>query len=151
MSAHLDPLKILTTDAQIAGWNTELLPADRVSTENGCIATSCARWPLMIDPQLQGITWIQKKEEQHGLKVARLGQKTLIPQLDAPRPIGFVHRHMRHLYTRRLRARVRHVRQSKFNVQIEILKHWLDVSTLHQQVITGHLTGGKLICSRSIE
>ena len=78
-----DPLKVLTTDAQIAGWNTELLPADRVSTENGCIVNSCARWPLMIDPQLQGITWIKKHEEKRGLKVVRLGQKTLMQQLSS--------------------------------------------------------------------
>ena len=35
MSESTDPLKILTTDAQIAGWNNEELPSDRVSTENG--------------------------------------------------------------------------------------------------------------------
>merc|ERR1719230_2174065 len=80
-SAPPDPLKVLTTDAQIASWNTELLPADRVSTENGSIVNSCARWPLMIDPQLQGITWIKKHEEKRGLKVVRLGQKALMQQL----------------------------------------------------------------------
>jgi len=81
MSDSTDPLKVLTTDAQIAGWNTELLPSDRVSTENGAIVTSCARWPLMIDPQLQGIRWIKKHEESRGLKVVRLGQKTLLGTL----------------------------------------------------------------------
>ena len=65
----------------VAGWNSETLPADRVSIENGAIVTSCARWPLMIDPQLQGITWIKKHEEKNGLKIVRLGQKTLMPQL----------------------------------------------------------------------
>merc|ERR1719446_1846371 len=74
----IDPLKVLTTDATIAGWNTELLPADRVSTENGAIVSSCARWPLMIDPQLQGIRWIKKHEEARNLQVVRLGQKTLM-------------------------------------------------------------------------
>ena len=76
-----DPIKVLATEAQIAGWNSELLPADRVSTENGSICTSCARWPLMIDPQLQGIRWIKKHEEKRGLKVVRLGQKTLMTLL----------------------------------------------------------------------
>ena len=78
-----DPLNILTTEAQRAGWASENLPTDRVSVENGAIVTSCARWPLMIDPQLQGITWIKKKEEKNSVKVARLGQKTLMPQLEA--------------------------------------------------------------------
>jgi len=83
MSDSTDPLKILTTDAQVAGWNNEELPSDRVSTENGSIVTSCARWPLMIDPQLQGIRWIKKHEEARGLKVVRLGQKTLMTILSA--------------------------------------------------------------------
>ena len=38
----------------------------------GAIVCSCARWPLMIDPQLQGVTWIKKREEQNGLKVCYL-------------------------------------------------------------------------------
>jgi dynein heavy chain len=83
MSASDDPLKMLTTEAQIAGWNNESLPADKVSTQNGAICMSCARWPLMIDPQLQGIRWIKKHEEPRGLKVVRLGQKTLMATLSA--------------------------------------------------------------------
>jgi len=79
----LDPLNMLTTEAQRAGWASENLPSDRVSIENGAIVTSCARWPLMIDPQLQGITWIKKKEEKNGVKITRLGQKTLMAQLEA--------------------------------------------------------------------
>lgn len=42
----------MTDDAQIAAWNNEGLPADRMSTENATILTNSARWPLMIDPQL---------------------------------------------------------------------------------------------------
>merc|ERR1719486_638567 len=81
MSESTDPLKILTTDAQVAGWNEEMLPSDRVSTENGAIVNNCARWPVMIDPQLQGIRWIKNHEEKRGLKVVRLGQKTLMTLL----------------------------------------------------------------------
>lgn len=43
---------LMTDDAQIAAWNNEGLPADRMSTENATILTNSARWPLMIDPQL---------------------------------------------------------------------------------------------------
>ena len=77
----MNPLSVLTTPSQVAGWNNEQLPADPVSTENGAIVTSCARWPLMIDPQLQGIKWIKKHEEKRGLKVVRLGQKTIMTVL----------------------------------------------------------------------
>lgn len=53
MSPAADPLRILTNDAEIARWNTQGLPADPVSAENGAIVDNCARWPLVIDPQLQ--------------------------------------------------------------------------------------------------
>jgi dynein heavy chain len=70
----LDPLSILTDNAQVATWNNEDLPADRVSTENATILVSAKRWPLIIDPQEQGIKWIKKREGE-SLRVVRLGQK----------------------------------------------------------------------------
>ena len=45
---------MLIDDADIAQWNNEGLPGDRMSVENATILTNCDRWPLMIDPQLQG-------------------------------------------------------------------------------------------------
>lgn len=48
----LDPLSLLTDDTQIAKWNNEGLPNDRMSTENATILTNSERWPLMIDPQV---------------------------------------------------------------------------------------------------
>merc|ERR1719353_1760617 len=57
----IDPLKVLTDEAAIAQWMNEGLPADRISVENACVVTACARWPLMIDPQLQGVTWIKQR------------------------------------------------------------------------------------------
>merc|ERR1719171_1560681 len=57
----IDPLKVLTDEASIAQWMNEGLPADRISVENACVVTACARWPLMIDPQLQGVSWIKQR------------------------------------------------------------------------------------------
>ncbi len=51
-----DPLKSLTTEAEIAKWAGQGLPSDRVSAENGAIMTSSQRWCLIIDPQMQGIS-----------------------------------------------------------------------------------------------
>ena len=50
----------------MAEWMNEGLPSDPMSLENGTIITNCARWPLIIDPQLQGITWIRAHEEKEG-------------------------------------------------------------------------------------
>jgi hypothetical protein len=69
----LDPLSLLTDSASIAKWQNEGLPADRVSTENATILTNAQRWPLIIDPQEQGIKWIKQREAD--LRVVRLGQK----------------------------------------------------------------------------
>ena len=52
---------LLTDDAIIAGWNNEGLPSDAMSTENASILTHSVKWPLMIDPQLQGLKWIKNK------------------------------------------------------------------------------------------
>ena len=64
---HTDGLdivtKILASEAEIAGWQNEELKSDRLSTENGALVVNCTRWPLLIDPQLQGIKWIKTREK----------------------------------------------------------------------------------------
>lgn len=84
MSEETNPLKILTTSAEIAQWNADSLPADVVSTENGSIVCNTSRWPLIIDPQLQGIQWLKHKESSptRNLQIVRLGQKDLIRKLE---------------------------------------------------------------------
>jgi len=58
----IDPLNVLADQAMMAVWAGEGLPADRVSIENAAIVVSCTRYPLLIDPQLQGQKWIRGKE-----------------------------------------------------------------------------------------
>jgi dynein heavy chain len=36
------------------------LPSDTVSTESGIIVQKSARWPLIIDPQMQANNWLKK-------------------------------------------------------------------------------------------
>lgn len=70
----LDPLTLLTDDTTIALWQNEGLPSDRMSIENATILSNSDRWPLMIDPQLQGVKWIKQKYGD-ALKVIRIGSK----------------------------------------------------------------------------
>ncbi|KAF5274393.1 hypothetical protein FQA39_LY07273 [Lamprigera yunnana] len=77
MTEGLDPLTMLTDPAQIAKWNNEGLPNDRMSAENATILTNSARWPLIIDPQLQGIKWI-KTRYGNQLTVIRLSTKNYL-------------------------------------------------------------------------
>ncbi|XP_050529246.1 dynein beta chain, ciliary-like [Daktulosphaira vitifoliae] len=74
---HLDPLILLTDDAQIAAWNNEGLPNDRMSSENATILTNSDRWPLIVDPQSQGIKWVKNKYGK-ALKVTRLSFKNYL-------------------------------------------------------------------------
>jgi len=89
LTENADPVSLLADDAQVAKWNSESLPSDRVSIENGCIMTSCARWPLMIDPQLQGIVWIKDREAKNNLQVMRLGQKGMVDRIERAVENGF--------------------------------------------------------------
>lgn len=77
-----DPIKLLTDQSTIAKWNKQSLPSDKVSVENGTILTNSERYPLMIDPQLQGISWIREKEKDNKLKSLRLGSKNINRQLE---------------------------------------------------------------------
>ncbi|XP_047455882.1 dynein axonemal heavy chain 11 [Mugil cephalus] len=70
----LDPIVMLTDDATVAAWHNQGLPNDRMSTENAAILTTSERWPLIIDPQQQGIKWISNHRGAE-LRVVRLGQK----------------------------------------------------------------------------
>lgn len=72
-----DPIKLLTDEATVAKWNKQTLPSDKVSVENGTILSNSERYPLMIDPQLQGISWIREKEKENKLKSLRLGSKNI--------------------------------------------------------------------------
>lgn len=74
ITEELDSLGLLTDDTTVALWQNEGLPSDRMSIENATILSNSDRWPLMIDPQLQGIKWIKQKYGEE-LKVIRLGQK----------------------------------------------------------------------------
>jgi len=79
ISEAADPSKILTNDAEVATWNSQGLPSDPVSAENGCIVTNSARWPLMIDPQLRH----QVGQEHGGRPRAGLANRAAGPKRHA--------------------------------------------------------------------
>ena len=55
---------------------------DDVSTDNGVLVTQAHRWPLLIDPQLQGEAWLQAKEAAHGLRTLRLSDDNMLRLLE---------------------------------------------------------------------
>jgi len=74
MTENSDPLSVLTNKKNTAKMISEGLPSDRVSIENGSIVTNSKRWPLIIDPQNQGIKWLKRKEEGN-VSIIQLTQK----------------------------------------------------------------------------
>ena len=78
MSEEITPMDVLTDDTMKARWQSNGLPSDPLSMENGAIMTNSSRWPLMIDPQLQGIGWISRREAPHGVKIIQLTQAKYI-------------------------------------------------------------------------
>jgi len=74
MTENSDPLTLLTDQGKTAKMIAEGLPSDRISIENGSIVTNCKRWPLIIDPQGQGIKWLKQKEEGN-VDIVQLTQK----------------------------------------------------------------------------
>ena len=54
--------------------------------ENGAIMTAASRWSLLIDPQLQGIQWIIRREQPNGLVIMQQSQPRYIEQVVTTRP-----------------------------------------------------------------
>ncbi|XP_062330264.1 dynein axonemal heavy chain 17-like [Osmerus eperlanus] len=81
ITEDLDPLMLLTDDADIAAWSNQGLPSDRMSIENATILCNTQRWPLIVDAQLQAIKWIKRKYGD-SLKIIRLGQKGYLDSIE---------------------------------------------------------------------
>ncbi|XP_029794387.1 dynein heavy chain 6, axonemal [Suricata suricatta] len=75
-------INILGDPYEIRQWNTDGLPRDTISTENGILVTQGRRWPLMIDPQDQANRWIRNKEGKSGLKIIKLTDTNFLRTLE---------------------------------------------------------------------
>ena len=56
---------LLTSEVEIMQWQSESLPGDELSVQNGILTTRASRFPLCIDPQMQAIGWIKQREGKH--------------------------------------------------------------------------------------
>ena len=62
MTENLNVISFTVDPATIADWNMEGLPTDPLSIQNGILITQASRFPLLIDPQGQALSWIKSRE-----------------------------------------------------------------------------------------
>jgi dynein heavy chain len=61
-SAKVDLVKFLVDEGTVGEWSLEGLPSDDLSIQNGIMVTTSTRYPLMVDPQGQALSWIKSRE-----------------------------------------------------------------------------------------
>jgi len=61
----LDLISFLVTADKIGSWGLMGLPNDELSKQNGIIIDKSKRFPLIIDPQNQARTWLERMWKSH--------------------------------------------------------------------------------------
>jgi len=74
-SPNLNVSEKLADPPTISEWNLQGLPNDELSIQNGIIVTKSSKYPIMIDPQSQGIAWIKNKELVNNMVVTSFDDK----------------------------------------------------------------------------
>ncbi|PKU47169.1 dynein heavy chain axonemal [Limosa lapponica baueri] len=87
-SENLNLISMLVDPPTISEWNLQGLPGDDLSIQNGIIVTKATRYPLLVDPQTQGKSWIKKKEEDNELQVTTLNDKYFRTHLEDSLSLG---------------------------------------------------------------
>ena len=84
----LSVTKFMADESTIGDWALEGLPSDELSVQNGIMVTRSSKWPLLIDPQGQGLQWLKNREHVNGLKVTQLIEKKFRNHLEDAMSFG---------------------------------------------------------------
>lgn len=75
VTQNLAVSNFLVAETERGEWTLQGLPTDDLSVQNGIMVTRATRYPVLVDPQGQGLTWLKKREEANGLRVTSLTDK----------------------------------------------------------------------------
>lgn len=81
-SESFDLITVMADSFTVRTWNSQGLPRDSISTENGILVTRAGRWPLTIDPQEQANRWIKNMERANGLQITKLNDPSYLRILE---------------------------------------------------------------------
>ena len=88
LTAGFEVTDFMVDAGTLGDWAQEGLPGDPLSAQNGIMVTRSTKYPLLIDPQGQGLSWVKRREEAHGLRVTQLGERRFRAQLEDAMSFG---------------------------------------------------------------
>jgi dynein heavy chain len=65
VTESLDIIDFMVDIGTRGDWSMQGLPSDPLSIQNGILVTNATRFPLLVDPQGQAISWISRKEAEN--------------------------------------------------------------------------------------
>ena len=81
---------LLTSEVEVTQWASEGLPSDELSIQNGILTVRASRFPLCIDPQMQAVNWIKKREGKNlDGRVKTFNDSDFLKQLELAIQYGF--------------------------------------------------------------